>query len=47
MASGETWDIEFTANNPGIWPLHCHIPHHTSNNGCDKTGGMFTTIRYT
>ena len=47
VASGETWDIEFTANNPGIWPLHCHIPHHTSNNGCDKTGGMFTTIRYT
>ncbi|MCL4440940.1 MAG: multicopper oxidase domain-containing protein, partial [Firmicutes bacterium] len=32
VASGETWDIEFAANNPGIWPFHCHIPHHMSNN---------------
>lgn len=46
VASGETWDIEFVANNPGIWPLHCHIPHHMTNNMTDPSGGMFTTINY-
>nr|WP_314465366.1 copper oxidase [uncultured Clostridium sp.] len=42
--SGETWDIEFKAENPGIWPFHCHIPHHMTNNMTEPTGGMFTTI---
>ncbi|GAA0079118.1 hypothetical protein UT300005_34970 [Clostridium sp. CTA-5] len=46
VASGETWDVEFLANNPGIWPFHCHIPHHMSNNMTKYTGGMFTTIIY-
>lgn len=46
VASGETWDVEFKANNPGIWPFHCHIPHHMSNNLTQQTGGMFTTIVY-
>lgn len=46
VASGETWDIEFIANNPGIWPFHCHIPHHMTNNMTEPSGGMFTTIVY-
>lgn len=46
VASGETWDVAFNANNPGIWPFHCHIPHHMSNNMTNPTGGMFTTIVY-
>jgi FtsP/CotA-like multicopper oxidase with cupredoxin domain len=46
VASGETWDIEFVANNPGVWPFHCHIPHHMDNNMREETGGMFTTIVY-
>jgi len=46
VASGETWDIEFLANNPGIWPLHCHMPHHVTNNGAPDVGGMFTTVDY-
>jgi FtsP/CotA-like multicopper oxidase with cupredoxin domain len=46
VASGETWDVEFKANNRGIWPFHCHIPHHMSNNLTDPAGGMFTTIVY-
>lgn len=46
VASGETWDIQFKAHNTGIWPFHCHIPHHMSNNMTDPTGGMFTTIVY-
>jgi FtsP/CotA-like multicopper oxidase with cupredoxin domain len=28
VASGETFDIAFAANNPGIWMDHCHnLPH--------------------
>jgi manganese oxidase len=46
VASGETWNVEFKANNPGVWPFHCHIPHHMTNNMTEKTGGMFTTIVY-
>ncbi|GFN31551.1 multicopper oxidase family protein [Paenibacillus xylaniclasticus] len=46
VASGTTRDIEFLANNPGRWPFHCHIPHHSSNNFTPPTGGMFTIIQY-
>lgn len=46
VASGETWDIEFKANNPGIWPFHCHIPHHSSNNMRLEMGGMATAVQY-
>lgn len=46
VASGETWDVEFIAKNPGIWPLHCHMPHHVTNNGAEGIGGMFTTVNY-
>lgn len=46
VASGETFDIEFLANNPGRWPFHCHIPHHISNNMRPEMGGMATVIAY-
>jgi len=46
VSSGETWDVEFSANNPGIWPFHCHIPHHMANNFTKSIGGMLTTIAY-
>ena len=45
VAPGETYDVEFTADNPGTWVFHCHLPHHTSGpNGGD--GGMLTTFHY-
>jgi FtsP/CotA-like multicopper oxidase with cupredoxin domain len=28
---GTTRDIEFLADNPGDWPLHCHKNHHVMN----------------
>ncbi len=28
---GQTRDIEFIADNPGDWSLHCHMSHHTMN----------------
>jgi FtsP/CotA-like multicopper oxidase with cupredoxin domain len=31
--------IQFDANNPGVWPLHCHILYHNE-------AGMFTVLRY-
>ncbi len=46
VTSGETYDIEFKANNPGSWPFHCHIPHHMSNNMQMAMGGMTTVISY-
>jgi FtsP/CotA-like multicopper oxidase with cupredoxin domain len=46
VASGETYDIQFRAYNPGNWPFHCHIPHHLANNFTDSLGGMFTSIVY-
>lgn len=46
VAPGETWDVEFVANNPGIWAFHCHKPHHATNDHSADTGGMFTVLRY-
>ena len=28
---GQTRDLEFVADNPGDWSLHCHMAHHTMN----------------
>jgi FtsP/CotA-like multicopper oxidase with cupredoxin domain len=28
---GQTRDLEFVADNPGDWILHCHMSHHTMN----------------
>jgi FtsP/CotA-like multicopper oxidase with cupredoxin domain len=31
--------IQFDADNPGVWPLHCHVLYHME-------AGMFTVLRY-
>jgi len=31
-------EIEFVANMPGDWMLHCHLPHHMMNNMMDLLG---------
>jgi FtsP/CotA-like multicopper oxidase with cupredoxin domain len=36
---GETYEIGFTANNPGNWMFHCHDLHHAA-------AGMMTDIKY-
>lgn len=36
---GETYDIEFVANNPGTWLFHCHELHHAD-------GGMIMPVVY-
>ena len=37
-------DIEFVANNPGDWMVHCHLPHHMMNSMMDlMSERMFIT----
>ncbi|HXJ92891.1 MAG TPA: copper oxidase [Terriglobia bacterium] len=33
-------DVEFEANNPGDWMLHCHMPHHMMNHMASMVGPM-------
>ena len=33
-------DVEFVANNPGDWMLHCHLPHHMMNQMSSNVGPM-------
>ncbi len=37
---GQTRDVEFIANNPGDWMLHCHILHHMMNHMVAMVGPM-------
>jgi FtsP/CotA-like multicopper oxidase with cupredoxin domain len=39
IAPGEILDIEFVADNPGLWAFHCHELHHAEQ-------GMFTFVLY-
>ena len=32
--------IEFVADNPGDWMLHCHLPHHMMNQMASQAGPM-------
>lgn len=36
---GETADVEFIADNPGVWLFHCHELHHAD-------GGMIVPVQY-
>ena len=36
---GSSVAIQFDANHPGVWPLHCHVLYH-------REGGMMTLVRY-
>ena len=33
-------DVEFVADNPGDWMLHCHLPHHMMNQMASQVGPM-------
>ena len=43
VAPGERYDIEFMPDRPGKWMLHCHIPHHTTNDH-HEPGGLMMMI---
>jgi manganese oxidase len=33
-------DVEFVANNPGDWMIHCHLPHHMMNQMSSMVGPL-------
>jgi manganese oxidase len=39
-------DIEFVADNPGDWMLHCHLPHHMMNQMASQVGPMTRTAGF-
>ncbi|MEE9613960.1 MAG: multicopper oxidase domain-containing protein [Thermodesulfobacteriota bacterium] len=45
IAPGQRIDFIFEADNPGIFPAHCHVVPHVTNNGV-YPGGMLTGIVY-
>ena len=44
VAPGERYDVIWTAREPGRWLLHCHIPHHTTNDNVEARGGGGLTM---
>jgi FtsP/CotA-like multicopper oxidase with cupredoxin domain len=39
VGPGQRYDVVWTARRPGKWLVHCHIPHHTTNNNVETKGG--------
>ena len=46
VGPGERYDVEWVATEPGQWMLHCHIPHHTTNDHADP-GGLMLMVHVT
>ena len=49
VAPGERYDVLWTARRPGKWLVHCHINHHTTNDGAEQggAGGLTALIEVT
>ncbi|QGM94055.1 multicopper oxidase domain-containing protein [Methylocystis rosea] len=39
VGPGQRYDVIWTARRRGKWLIHCHIPHHTSNDNTETKGG--------
>jgi len=44
VGPGERYDVIWTAREPGKWLIHCHIPHHITNNNVEEQGGGGLTM---
>jgi FtsP/CotA-like multicopper oxidase with cupredoxin domain len=44
VGPGQRWDVMWKAHRPGKWLLHCHIPHHTTNNNVEQQGAGGLTM---
>jgi FtsP/CotA-like multicopper oxidase with cupredoxin domain len=44
VGPGERYDVVWTAREPGRWLLHCHIPHHTTNDNVEEQGAGGLTL---
>jgi manganese oxidase len=40
VAVGQTRAVEFIADNPGDWAMHCHMTHHTMNQMGHNTSNL-------
>jgi FtsP/CotA-like multicopper oxidase with cupredoxin domain len=45
LQPGDRYDIDFTANNPGVWSLASMLPAQTNNDG-KFPGGIAVVVRY-
>lgn len=44
VGPGQRFDVIWTARRPGKWLIHCHIPHHTTNNNVERDGAGGLTM---
>ena len=44
VGPGQRYDVIWKARKPGKWLVHCHIPHHTTNNNVEHKGGGGLTM---
>ncbi|MFN2556886.1 MAG: multicopper oxidase family protein [Nitriliruptorales bacterium] len=44
VGPGERYDVIWQAQRPGKWLLHCHIPHHTTNDNREEKGAGGLTM---
>lgn len=44
VGPGQRFDVLWRALRPGKWLLHCHIPHHTTNNNVEEKGAGGLTM---
>ena len=44
VGPGQRYDVIWEARRPGKWLLHCHIPHHTTNDNIEVEGGGGLTM---
>ncbi len=44
VGPGERYDVIWEAREPGRWLVHCHIPHHTTNDNVEERGGGGLTM---
>ena len=39
LGPGQRYGVMWKALKPGMWMVHCHISHHTTNNNVETDGG--------
>lgn len=44
VGPGQRYDVIWKARLPGKWIVHCHIPHHTTNNNVEQRGAGGLTM---
>jgi manganese oxidase len=44
VGPGERYDVIWMAREPGKWLIHCHIPHHTTNDNVEEQGAGGLTM---